>query len=57
LITKRSEFKQPIVPQVYSGLAKTLSTACASLSSEIAESLATLEMHPKTKEDVSAPKE
>ncbi len=45
LIIKRSEFRQPIIPQNYSGLAKTLSSACASLSSEIAEALATLETH------------
>lgn len=46
MIIKRSEFRQPIIPQNYSGLAKALSTACASLSSEIAEVLATLETHP-----------
>lgn len=50
MIIKRSEFRQTIIPQNYSGLAKTLSTACASLSSEIAEALGTLETHPKTKE-------
>jgi len=49
LIIKRSEFRQPIVPQDYSGLAKTLSTVCASLSGEIAEALVTIETHPKTK--------
>ncbi|MFH1717973.1 MAG: PqiC family protein [Planctomycetota bacterium] len=43
MIIKRSEFRQSIIPQNYSGLAKTLSMVCASLSSEIAESLATLE--------------
>jgi hypothetical protein len=43
MVIKRFEFRQPIVPQDYSGLAKTLSTACASLSGEIAEALATLE--------------
>ena len=42
LIIKRSEFRQSIIPQNYSGLAKTLSTACASLSSQIAEALGTL---------------
>jgi uncharacterized lipoprotein YmbA len=46
MIMKRSEFRQPVNPQNYSGLAKTLSTACASLSSEIASALATLETHP-----------
>jgi len=45
MIIKRSEFRQKITPQNYSGLAKALSTACASLSSEIAEALATLEIH------------
>jgi uncharacterized lipoprotein YmbA len=54
MIIKRSEFRQPIIPQNYSGLVKTLSTACESLSGEIAEELGTLE---KTKEDVSASKE
>jgi hypothetical protein len=43
LMIKRSEFRQPIMPQNYSGLVQTLSTACASLSREIAEALATLE--------------
>jgi uncharacterized lipoprotein YmbA len=46
MVIKRSEFRQPIIPQNYSGLAKALSTACASLSSEIAGALATLEAHP-----------
>jgi uncharacterized lipoprotein YmbA len=45
MIIKRSEFRQSIIPQNYSGLAKTLSMACASLSSEIAGALATLETH------------
>jgi len=42
VIIKRSEFRTAIIPQNYSGLAKTLSTACASLSNEIAQALATL---------------
>jgi len=42
VIIKRSVFHQPIIPQNYSGLAKTLSTACASLSSQIAQTLSTL---------------
>jgi len=46
MMVKRSEFRQPIIPQDYGGLVKTLSRACASLSSEIAEVLATLETHP-----------
>jgi len=49
MIIKRSEFRQSIIPQDYSGLAKTLSMACASLSSEIAESLSTLETTLKSK--------
>ena len=43
LIIKRSEFRQPIMPQDYAGLVKTLSTVCASLSGEIAQALAGLE--------------
>jgi len=35
VIIKRSEFRKAIVPQDYSGLAKTLSAACASLSSQM----------------------
>jgi uncharacterized lipoprotein YmbA len=54
VIIKRFEFRQPIIPQNYHGLVKTLSTACSSLSGEIAEALATLETQPKTKEDTSA---
>ena len=39
VIIKRSAFRQPIIPQNYSGLAQTLSGACASLSKQIAEAL------------------
>lgn len=53
IIIKRSEFHQPIMPQNYMGLAQTLSKACASLSSQIAEALTML----KTKENVPIPKE
>lgn len=42
LIIKRSEFRQPIIPHNYHGLAQTLSTACSSLSDQIAEALAPL---------------
>jgi len=42
MLTKRSEFSKPIEPHNYSGLAKTLSMECASLSGEIAESLSLL---------------
>jgi uncharacterized lipoprotein YmbA len=37
MIIKRTEYLQPIIPQDYSGLAKTLSTVCGSLSNDIAE--------------------
>jgi len=37
VMIKRSEFHEPIVPKSYSGLVTTLSKACASLSSQIAE--------------------
>ena len=53
VIIKRSEFRTAIIPQNYSGLAKTLSGASASLSSEIAEALATL----KVKDNAPVPKE
>lgn len=46
MLTKRFEFSKPIDPHNYSGLVKTLSTACASLSSEIAEAVATLAKEP-----------
>lgn len=40
LLTKKSEFRQPINPHDYTGLTAALSTACVSLSAEIAEALA-----------------
>lgn len=46
MFIKRSEFRQPIIPQNYSGLAKTLSMICASLSREIVRELATIETMP-----------
>jgi len=49
VVIRRSEFKLPVIPRNYSGLAKTLSTACASLSGEIAEALDVLE----TKDDAA----
>jgi len=42
VIIKRSEFRTAIMPQDYTGIAKTLSAACASLSSQIAKALASL---------------
>jgi uncharacterized lipoprotein YmbA len=44
VMIKRSEFHQPIIPQNYPGLVKTLSSACASLSGQIAEALASLDI-------------
>lgn len=55
MIIKREEFRQPIIPRDYSGLAKALSIVCASVSGEIAEALATLEIHPEKKEDAPLP--
>jgi len=42
VIIKRSEFREPINPHNYIGLAQTLSTACASLSDHIAKALVSL---------------
>jgi len=42
VIIKRTEFHQPIIPPNYSGLAKALSSACASLSIQIAQALGSL---------------
>jgi len=53
LLTKRSEFHQPVNPHNYSGLTAALSASCASLSSEIAASLAELSKKPKAGKDVS----
>jgi uncharacterized lipoprotein YmbA len=39
IIIKRSEFRTAIIPQNYAGIAKTLSTACASLSAQIADAM------------------
>lgn len=46
ILIKESEFRQPINPNNYFGLAKTLSITCALLSRDIAEALATFETHP-----------
>lgn len=43
LLMKRSELRLPVTPRGYFGLAKTLSAVCVSLSSEIAEGIASLE--------------
>jgi len=50
LVTKRSEFRRPIAPHNYSGLAKTLSSISASLSGEIAGALASLANPAEAKE-------
>ena len=42
VLIKRSEFRQPITLPNYSGLAKTLSTACTLLSKDIAKELAVI---------------
>jgi uncharacterized lipoprotein YmbA len=42
LLTKTSEFSLAITPEGYLGLAKALSQACASLSSQIAQELSLL---------------
>ncbi|MBU1869159.1 MAG: PqiC family protein [Candidatus Omnitrophica bacterium] len=52
LLIKRSEFRLPIGPQSYFGIAKTLSFACASLSSEIAEALVAVSSQAKTETPV-----
>ncbi len=49
LFTKRFEFRKPIEPHSYSGLVGTLSMACASLSRDIAEAVATLAKEPEIK--------
>jgi len=48
VLTKRSEIRRPIEPHNYYGLAETLSAACASLSSEIAQGLSSLDNNPAT---------
>ena len=47
VVVKRSQFRQAILPQDYSGLAQTLSAACASISNDIAAALAGLEFKPQ----------
>lgn len=53
LLTKRSEFRQPVNPHNYFGLASALSAASVSLSSEIAANLAELSKQPKAKKDIA----
>ena len=43
VIIKRSEFRQPVSPQTYSGFARTLSAVCVALSQEIAQAIAELD--------------
>jgi len=47
VMIKRSEFRRPISPQDYAGLAQTLSAACASLSGQIAEALSSPSVIPR----------
>lgn len=49
IMIKTSEFRQPIATHDYSGLVKTLSAACASLSNEIAQALEKIEADSKIK--------
>jgi len=46
ILTRRSEFRNPVNPHNYSGLAKTLSTASASLTLEIAKAVTSLATPP-----------
>ncbi len=55
IIIKRSEFRQAIIPQDYSGLVKTLNTVSSALSSQIAQALSMLETNPQAKEKVLTP--
>ncbi|MFA5090080.1 MAG: PqiC family protein [Candidatus Omnitrophota bacterium] len=52
MVMKRSEFRQPITPGNYSGLAKTLSAVCVSLSNDIAREVSTLVNQPEKEDDV-----
>ncbi|MFA5149774.1 MAG: PqiC family protein [Candidatus Omnitrophota bacterium] len=52
LLTKRSQFIQPINPHDYHGLIQALNVSCAALSSEIAGNLAKLANQAKTKEGI-----
>ncbi len=47
LLTKRSEFSEPINPHNYFGLSKAVGTICAALSREIAENLSRIPKKPK----------
>ncbi len=49
LLTKRSEFRQPIQPHNYSGLAQALSQVVTMLSQEIADNLSGLALKTETK--------
>ncbi len=51
VLTKRYEFRGPIKPHSYLGLAETLSSACVSLSLEIAKVVASLETQAEIKEE------
>jgi uncharacterized lipoprotein YmbA len=49
VVVKKSEFRQPVKPHDYSGLAEALSAVCASWSAEISASLAELVNQPQVK--------
>ncbi len=48
LLTKRSQFSEPINPHNYFGLSRALGAVCFSLSREIAENLSMLSKQPKS---------
>lgn len=49
VFTKRSQFREPVIPHNYAGLTDALSAVCTSLSSEIAEAVAKVATQPETK--------
>jgi len=51
LLTRRSEFRQPISPHNYHGLVETLSTACVLLSADMAKEMTSLNARTETKEN------
>lgn len=53
VLTKKMEITEPITPNNYSGLVKTLNFACVSLSSQIASGVASIANKPETEEDIS----
>ncbi|MFH0854962.1 MAG: PqiC family protein [Candidatus Omnitrophota bacterium] len=56
LLTKRSQFNEPVNPHNYFGVSRALGNACFSLSKEIAGSLSMLSKQPKQLKDASKDK-